>query len=204
MRGDLKTLGVINVRSTIKRKQYPCFNLLLSLIFLEPIGLFALPQPARSQTESAELLPIQTEAFDAPPGDEAPGSTAGGGSRSLANCLDADAAIELTVLPDARPSSLSIAFPETSARAFVVKIEDEHEHLLYFDTLTIDRAPGTLNISLPETASSLEVGKQYKWIVSAICGESLAPDDPIIEGLLTPMPDTQSSSRNIDSRETLQ
>lgn len=188
----------------MKGKRYRSFNLVAILIFLETISLFLVPQLARSQTESVEVLPTETQAFDSPPEDGAPGSTAGGGSRSQGDCLSADAAIGLTPISSDRPLSFSIAFPATSARALVVKIEDEHENLLYFDTLEIENAPGTLNISLPETISSLEVGKQYKWIISAICGEFLAPDDPIIEGFLTPISQIHSSSMRMDSAQIQQ
>lgn len=184
----------------MKRKSNSILNLIPLLIFLETIAILAIPQLARSQTDSTALLPTETQAFDAPPGEEGkPGNTAGGGSRSLGDCLGKDVAILLPSISGDRTSSLSIALPTTSARALVVKIEDEHNNLLYYNTLAIENAPETLNIHLPETTSSLEVGKQYKWTISAICGVEIDPNDPTIEGLLTPISMTASPPSDIQS-----
>lgn len=184
----------------MKRKSNSFLNLIPLLVFVETLFMLAVPQLARSQTDSATPLLTETQAFDAPPGDEGkPDNTAGGGSRSPGNCLSKDVAIMLTPISGDRTSSLSIAVPTTSARALVVKIEDENDNLLYYNTLAIANAPGTLNVRLPETASSLEVGKQYKWTISAICGATLDPNDPTIEGLLTPISLTESSLAGIES-----
>jgi Domain of Unknown Function (DUF928) len=186
----------------MKRKSNSFLNLIPLLVFVETLSMLAGPQLARSQTDSATPLPTETQAFDAPPGDEGkPDNTAGGGSRSPGDCLSKDVAIMLTPISGDRTSSLSIAVPTTSARALVVKIEDENDNLLYYDTLAIANAPGTLNVHLQETASALEVGKQYKWTISAICGAALDPNDPTIEGLLTPISLTESSLAGIESVE---
>jgi Domain of Unknown Function (DUF928) len=185
----------------MKSKLWQFLNWIPLLVFLETIALLGTPQLARSQTPSTELAPTEIPAFEPPPGDGEPDSTAGGGSRNPGTCLSPDADIVLTPVSTDGGPSVSIALPATSARALAVKIEDENYNLLYYDTLTIGNSPETLNFHLPETASSLEVGKQYKWIVAAICGKDLSPNDPTREGSLIFTSITESSPVGIDSVE---
>lgn len=182
----------------MKRQPSPFLNWIPLLIFLETIAILVMPQLARSQTPATNISPTEIQAFEPPPGDGEPDNTAGGGSRDGGTCLSQDVAMILTPASSDLAPSFSIALPPTSARAIVVKIEDENENLVYYDTLAIEDSPKTLNFSLSETASSLEVGKQYKWTVSAICGVEIDPNDPTIEGLFTLTSMTESSPVKMD------
>jgi Domain of Unknown Function (DUF928) len=181
-----------------KHKQRQFLNLIPPLIFWEMIAMLSMPQLARSQTPSIDPVPTEIPAFEPPPDDGEPDHTAGGGSRNGGSCLSQNVAMTLTPASGDLAPSFSIALPPTSAHALVVKIEDENDNLVYYDTLAIEQSPKTLNFSLSETASSLEVGKHYKWTVSAICGEAIDPNDPTIEGLFTLTSRAEPSPVEID------
>jgi Domain of Unknown Function (DUF928) len=187
----------------MKRAPHPLLSLIPLLVILETIAFLAMPQLAQTQSTGSEA--IESQAFEPPSEDGEPDNTAGGGSRN-GSCLNDGNLLALTSITD--PDSIdpdstrfSIALPSTSARALVVKIEDEHENLLYYDTLAIETSPGTLDFHIPETHSLLEVGKQYKWTLSAICGEDLDPNDPTMEGLLIPGDRMDSAQLESDSVE---
>lgn len=185
----------------MKRKSHQFLRWILPILLLETIVILATPQLGRSQTPSPDQAGTEIAAFEPPPGDGEPDNTAGGGSRSGESCLSQDITITSNSVSDDRSPSFSISLPPTSARSLAIKIEDENENLLYYDTLAIGNSPKTLHFSLPETASALEVGKPYKWTLSAICSETIDPNDPTIEGWLTPMNLAEYSSVEIKLAE---
>ncbi|MGB3237403.1 MAG: DUF928 domain-containing protein [Geitlerinemataceae cyanobacterium] len=176
-------------------------SLIPLLLFLETSAIVVTPQLARSQTLWTDRPGAAMGAFEPPPGDGEPDNTAGGGSRGGESCLSQDVTVTLNPVSDELSPSFLIALEPTSAQALAIKIEDENENLLYYDTLAIENSPKTLHFSLPETASALEVGKPYKWTLSAICSGTIDPNDPTIEGLLIPMNIAESLPGAIESVE---
>jgi len=74
--------------------------------------------------------------------------------------------------------------PETSANVLELRVEDEEGHQVG-ETARIEltETPGIYRISLAETMLPLDVGKDYKWLVSMTCQVG-DPNDPFVEGLI--------------------
>ncbi|HIK33843.1 MAG TPA: DUF928 domain-containing protein [Oscillatoriales cyanobacterium M59_W2019_021] len=184
----------------MKHQRHPFLNLIPILIFLETIALWTLPQPARSQTLAIDLETPQTQAFEPPPDDGEPESTAGGGSRND-SCLTETEKVAVVLEPASEdlPPRVSIVLPPTTARALVVKIEDDRDHLVYYDIVTIDRSSAASSPISPDAAVALEAGEKYHWTISAICGEILTVNDPTAEGSLVPQAVPESSLVGIEA-----
>jgi hypothetical protein len=57
---------------------------------------------------------------------------------------------------------------------------------------------------MPEQAPELMVNKKYKWTVAIICGKSLRPDSPIIEGWIQRVPEPSSLTSKLQSADPLE
>jgi hypothetical protein len=83
---------------------------------------------------------------------------------------------QLTV--SARPTFL-VYVPQTSAKAMELLLERDGEQ--YQTRVNLSGTPGIVSINLPANAPALEIGKDYKWLVSMVCGSG-APEDAFVEG----------------------
>lgn len=72
--------------------------------------------------------------------------------------------------------------PPTTAEEASFSLQDDRGELAYQTKVALPKNGGTIGISLPETASTLQVGKTYKWFFEIHCTAQFDPDNPIVEG----------------------
>jgi hypothetical protein len=94
--------------------------------------------------------------------------------------------LQLTV--STHPTFL-VYVPQTSAKALEFTLftqdQDNNEQGIYQTSVDLTSTPGIISISLPSTEPPLEMGKDYKWMVTMSChSEGLTPEDPFAEGLI--------------------
>lgn len=127
-----------------------------------------------------------------PNNEGVPGRTAGGGSRDFGWCpsysphhgvelVPLVAAHAQNVTTKARPSFL-VHITNQSVEQLVLIVKDQEGEYNYETTVPIVEESGVIQISLPEDAPPLDVGKTYEWGVAVACRSSLRPDDPFISG----------------------
>lgn len=87
----------------------------------------------------------------------------------------------------ARPT-LMVYVPPTSAKQVELTLysfQNQREKGIYQTTLSLPETPGIVRLSLPSHAPSLEVGEDYKWVVTLVCqGDRPSPSDPFVEQLV--------------------
>jgi hypothetical protein len=72
--------------------------------------------------------------------------------------------------------------PKTSAIAVEFTLENQQGRGLYQQRVNLTNSPAIISFQLP-TTTALEVGKDYKWLVSVVC-ESGDPEDTFSEGIV--------------------
>ncbi|NEQ23043.1 MAG: DUF928 domain-containing protein, partial [Microcoleus sp. SIO2G3] len=149
--------------------------------------------PSRLATQNSTLPghSVFQVTFD-PPGDGKPDNTAGGASRDSGQCLQDAIASQPTITPLMPTSNRGLTaverptffvyVPQTSAQKAFFTLKDKDESYYYQVTLPILGTAGIVSVKLPADAPALEIGKSYQWSFVTICGESLAVDDPRVEG----------------------
>ncbi len=129
-----------------------------------------------------------------PPNRDKPLATSGGASRGEQCIADVqNSKIPITPILPAIDQRLTVAshptflihIPQTSAKQVFFTIEDQNQETNYQTNLPISGKAGILKITLPQDAPSLEIGKNYQWALALICGETLKPDSPIVNGSIT-------------------
>lgn len=131
-------------------------------------------------------------AFDPPPNNGTPISTAGGGSRPAQPACVSDAVAsktELTVLAPSRYVGLTdrsrptvwLYIPPTRAKTVEFSLYDAEHKGIYQTTLPI---PGTGLVSLefPAAAPALTERKAYFWAVALVCNPDRRTDDWVVGG----------------------
>jgi hypothetical protein len=175
------------------------------LLEVVTIGGFLTTAQAQSktptQTPSASRLKQVT--FEPRKDQPAPTITVGGGRRNEGKCSQEPKASEqsttepksldklltpllrspvtdpqLTV--SAHPTFL-VYVPQTSAKGVELTLEDGNSKGIYQTSVNLMGTPGIISISLPASAPELEIGKDYKWLVSVVC-ESGSPEDSFVVG----------------------
>ena len=142
--------------------------------------------------------------FQPPPGEEPPEDTEGGGSRDDSNNCDQDivdrrlknAGVRSTLTAIA-PSGYNglttvshptfwIDLPKTSAQQAILLVKEGSDsnwhHLATHSQQSIDLKgkAGIIGIKLAQDAPVLEIGKNYQWIVTLVCGDRPNPNDPLV------------------------
>lgn len=118
--------------------------------------------------------------------------TSGGASRSSGQCsspAQTATAGAMALLPPTtealtvseRPTFF-VYVPPTTAEEASFSLQDDRGELAYQTKVALPKNGGTISISLPETASTLQVGKTYKWFFEIHCMAQFDPDNPIVEG----------------------
>ncbi|MEQ8975460.1 MAG: DUF928 domain-containing protein [Coleofasciculus sp. C1-SOL-03] len=93
--------------------------------------------------------------------------------------------------------------PPTSANFLELRVEDDQSQQIGETVrLNLTDTPGIYSISVPETAPPLDIGKDYKWLVSMTC-QAGDPNDPLVEGLVRRTLPDSSLTRSLDSVEDL-
>lgn len=200
--------------------------LLLALAMLPGFLTTARAQTKRpTQTTAA---PKQNRVIFEPRKDQpAPTISLGGGTRSLGNCDSASRvsgqptqssalaqnlnpllpspSTKLQLTASAHPTFL-VYVPRTSAKAMeFVLFADNSEKEIYQTTLNLTGTPGIVSISVPSTTPALEMGKDYRWIVTMACpsqSEESAPEDPYVQGLVRRI-QSDSSLSQLDKAKPL-
>jgi hypothetical protein len=157
----------------------------------------------KTPTQTTSSYRLKQVTFEPRKDQPAPTITVGGGRRNDGKCLQdrqASAQSSTEVKPldqlltpllrsplsdpqltiSAHPTFL-VYVPQTSAKAVELTLEDSNGKGIYRTTLNLPGTPGIVSISLPTTASALEIGQDYKWFVSMVC-QSGSPEDSFVEG----------------------
>ncbi|MEL7245422.1 MAG: DUF928 domain-containing protein [Cyanobacteria bacterium J06573_2] len=163
------------------------FYKLLSIGLSSQLLLFAFMKSADSQ-QIREVItsPIQFE----PPPDGEPPDTSGGGSRDpdQSKCSSDKEPIK-ALIPEGNFSwtlqeipSIYVYLPKTSAKQVVLAFQDETEE--YHETvfLPIKADEKVVSFSLPKDRPPLEIGKDYKWKLTIVCGDTVDVEHPQLEG----------------------
>ncbi|NJR39300.1 MAG: DUF928 domain-containing protein [Leptolyngbyaceae cyanobacterium CSU_1_4] len=127
--------------------------------------------------------------FFTPPADNvAPRRAAGGAARgdSDASTLAVKAIVGLTpqsfygttVLD--RPTIL-VYLPDSAAQEVIFSLKDEANHLHYSVTTAVSGA-GVYAFQIPPDATTLEIGKNYRWFAALKFNSELTPGSPYVDG----------------------
>lgn len=175
--------------------------LILVIQFAATLGLLTDVQATTpQQTTSTPRKSKMT--FEPPPNQSAPKVTIGGGRRDNDRCqqdrkplnqplvkgttdqpltpLLPSTKLGLTVSPH---PTFMVYVPQTSASSVVFTLENQQGEGIYKTKLDLEGTPGIVSFSLPASEPPLEIGKDYKWVVSMMCQPS-GPTDPFTEGVV--------------------
>lgn len=81
----------------------------------------------------------------------------------------------------AQPSIL-VYLPQITAQKVLFSLEDSQGKGIYRTPLTLSNTPGVVGISL-KNAPPLEVGKEYRWLVTIVCPKA-GPQNPFVIGTM--------------------
>ncbi|KAF3888243.1 MULTISPECIES: DUF928 domain-containing protein [Nostocales] len=160
--------------------------------------------------------------FEPPKSEPAPKITIGGGRRDNGTCdgqsnttnsrmTGANTAEKLTALLPSTHLGLTLTshptflvyVPKTSAKVLEFTLEDEAGEGIYQTKINLKGVPGIVSFSLPKTEPALEVGKDYRWVVSIICQQT-GPTNPFIEGLVRRSPVNATLTNRINKAKPLE
>ncbi|KOR34514.1 hypothetical protein AM228_23665 [Planktothricoides sp. SR001] len=150
-----------------------------------------------------------------PPDEDQPSDTVGGASRDGGSlCLSDNVAEQnqnllinfLPLIPH-NNHGLTIAerptfyanVPETNAQRVFFSLIDQDNQTLYQNEFSIPQTGGIISFSLPESAPSLEIGKNYQWSMVLMCNQTMRPDSPRITSWVKrvePLPMTVNQPQN--------
>lgn len=140
---------------------------------------------------SGQAQKTLASAFDPPPGQGEPGSTAGGASRpTQSTCVDSSSTAPFTVLAprtylglttQARPT-FWIYLPTTRSKTLEFSVFDRQRKGIYQTKVTIANKSGLVAITLPETAPALDLNQSYNWTVALVCNQKRRTEDWVIGG----------------------
>lgn len=156
----------------------------------------AIAQAQVTNDQSDETEDMVTRVITAnftPSNNGVPGGTAGGGSRggacptdsvnSGARLVPVIASVEQNLTTDSNPSWL-VYIDNTAVNQLFLHVSDREGSYDYQTILPIEEESGILKISLPEEAPELALDTPYQWSLAIICGETLRPDDPYVQGTI--------------------
>ena len=176
--------------------------LLLELVMI-PGFLTTAQAQTKTPTQTPSASRLKQVTFEPRKDQPAPTVTVGGGRRNRGTCSTQETKAseqsttevksldqlltpllrspvtdpQLTV--SAHPTFL-VYVPQTSAKGLELTLEQDGKGI-YQTTMNLTGTPGIVSISLPATAPELEIGKDYKWLVSVVC-ESGSPEDSYVVG----------------------
>lgn len=151
---------------------------------------------------SISLTDVRAATFEPPTGHPAPTTTIGGGRRTNdeqclknSDVMSGESKIkkslehQLTPLIPQNKFGLTVSanptffayIPKTSAIAVEFTLENQQGKGLARKTVTLTSTPSIINVQFE--GITLEVGKDYKWLISVIC-ETGDPEDKFSEGII--------------------
>lgn len=122
-----------------------------------------------------------------PPGDPEPKDTKGSGSRDGKKCFPQEQDIKPLMpkrnygLTLQQHPSIFVRLPKTTAKRVMLSFQDEARNYYQRSFLPITEN-GIVSFKLPEDKPSLSIGKNYKWSLVIVCGDTVQPDDPTFIG----------------------
>jgi Domain of Unknown Function (DUF928) len=173
------------------------------------------PASLSSKEQALTLIePLPRVTFE-PPDEDQPSHTVGGASRDGGFlCLSDNVAEQnqnlssnfLPIIPQnnhglttAERPTFYANVPETNAQKVFFSLRDQDNQTLYQNELSIPQTGGVISFSLPETAPSLEIGKNYQWSIVLMCNKTMRPDSPRITSWVKrvePLPMTVNQPQN--------
>lgn len=189
----------------MKSNKIAHFWILLVTIVLQGTSIIALTTRVQAQSNTPKkTTPTRKRSrvkFVPPQGQQAPKNAVGGGRRNNGMCEQSGIAslgiqnktIDKTLVPLLPSSKLGLTasshpnmmvyVPSTSAKSLEFTIYNEQEEGIYQRQVNLGNTPGIINLSLPTSEPGLEIGKDYRFVVSIICQQS-GPQNPFVEGLV--------------------
>ena len=187
-------------------KKTNLFALFATSVLLSSILLPSFTTPAQADNTAPDKTTAASKkskvTFKSRKGQPAPKVTIGGGRRDNGMCSqsgDVDSlgvknqTLDKTLVPLLPSSKLGLTasshpnmmvyVPSTSAKSLEFTIYNEQEEGIYQTQVNLRNTPGIVNLSLPTSQPGLEIGKDYRFVVSIICQQS-GPQNPFVEGLL--------------------
>lgn len=194
----------------------PLFKLLSVGFLVQFLGLTSFAQASSLTTLASRstVSPIAFETSFIPPGDGEPPDTQGAGTRSNGRCAGDTQAIQ-PLMPDRnygltleeRPA-IFVKLPATSARQAVLVFQDEAGTTYERAFLPLPEAAGKteqiVQFRLPEDKAPLAIGKNYRWWLVMMCGETVQPDDPVFTGWVQRVERTTAIRQALAQQDTLQ
>lgn len=188
------------------------------------IELLSMGFPAQGKSEVEVREPntperlIFQENFD-PPGDGKPRDTVGAGSRSGSKCVQDEQQIQPLMpkhnygLTLAERPAIFMYLPKTSAKQVVLTFQDESGNSFKPVFLSINPEDSSQSIAsrnvvasfrLPDNQPALTVGKNYKWLLAVVCGETLQLNDPIFRGWVQRVARTADLERQLQKKSVIE
>jgi hypothetical protein len=128
-----------------------------------------------SQVSQVRFLPANSDKTKRPDSKGTPPTTVGTGSRG--NCLEKE--IPLTALAGTKPLDLTMSkyptfwiyvpYSAKEAPFGEFSLQDGAENDVYRTKFALPATPGTIAISLPSSATALEVDRKYRWYLKINC-----------------------------------
>lgn len=194
-----------------ERRSISFFSVSLSLNLMLIAGLVI-----QVGAQSAPVIPgktIVSVTFE-PLRDGKPDDSAGGASRNGGICPQDTQLLGPSVTPlrPATHSELTVSehptffvyVPQTSAGKALFVLKDDNEDYYYQKIIPMNRSGGIVSFKLPEDAPKIEVGKTYQWSFVMMCGETIRPDNPTVEGRIqriAPNPALSSQLKSLSAVE---
>ncbi len=129
-----------------------------------------------------------TSLFKVPADLSAPGRRVAGGSRSMESCFSGNKHLTALV-PQSHIMLTTVGnpvfyfyIPKTSASTLELVVRNEQNQTLVKQSYKPSAQPGVVGIPLQR--KSLEVGKQYHWVLSVICHPQARSNDKVVEGAI--------------------
>ncbi|MBH8572234.1 DUF928 domain-containing protein [Nostocaceae cyanobacterium CENA369] len=171
------------------------YELRISIKLVFAIALVSLNfTPIQAEPIKSQLSASWSFNVPPPPDDiNAPGNRIGGGKRGCENAnkeLITSQQKRLTALVPVYPlpnAELVLGLTTTSHPTFWFYVPDvrkanaefvlqnEVGQTVYQSPVSLSGIPGVINLSLPSTASSLEIGKRYHWYFNIYCNSQQPP-----------------------------
>lgn len=175
---------------------------MLSKYFYQHFAIFAIATLWEITTLSVFSSDARAQTFEPPTGNPTPKTSIGGGRRSNdGQCLKnrdikpredkTKKSLEQELTPLLPPNKFGLTvssnptffayIPKTSAIAVEFTLENAQGKGIDRKTVTLTNTPSIVNVQFEKTP--LEVGKEYKWLISVIC-ETGDPEDTFAEGII--------------------
>ncbi|MUG95302.1 DUF928 domain-containing protein [Scytonema sp. UIC 10036] len=146
--------------------------------------------------------------FNAPTNIGVPGRRVPAGSRENNSCLSGNKKLTAIVPQSniglttvAKPVFFFYIPPQTSNATLELVVQDENKR---FFKQTYKPSGKAGFVDLPLTATSLEVGKEYRWFLSVICDREKRSSDKVVRGAIKriqPEPQLMAKIKNATSQE---